>query len=61
MNKCLHSLKPPSHCRMVVRVVNVGVWAAEVWTVENNTSPNVDMFNLDYKRIVKHIYISSYN
>ena len=42
---------------------SVGIWAAKVWTAENNISLNVGMFNLDYKRIVKciYIYISSYN
>ena len=36
---------------------SVRVWAVEAWTVENNVSPNVDVFDLDYKRTDKHIYI----
>ena len=26
---------------------DIGVWAAEAWTVENDASPNVDVFDLD--------------
>ena len=29
---------------------SVGVWAVEVWTAEDNVSPNVDVFDLDYKK-----------
>ena len=41
----------------VLQSLSVGVWAVEAWTADNDMSPNVGMFDLDYKRIVKHIYI----